>query len=300
MHIIAATATELFDQVAGRVLRDGVEASPRGLPTREVLAAQLTLTDPCRRLVDAAGRRINPAFAAAEFCWILSGSDEPWIFDFNSRLRQYADSGVLRGAYGPRIRAWGGAVDQLDRARCLLLSDAHSRQATVQIFDPGRDALPNRDIPCTLNYRFYLRGDRLHMFTTMRSQDVWLGLPYDLFTATAIQEVLAGLLQVGVGRYVHAVDSLHLYEPDWERAGGVTARGDQDDLQDPLGSLAVPWEELDTTLTSTIAGRPVGRPGWDDLARVLRSYRLWRGGEKDAAIAAVHGDVRPMVELTRR
>ncbi len=50
------------------------------------------------------------------------------------------------------------------------------------------------------------------MHTTMRSQDLWLGFPYDIFTATLIQELLAGWLEVGVGEYHHHVDSLHLYE----------------------------------------------------------------------------------------
>jgi thymidylate synthase len=30
-------------------------------------------------------RVINPAFAAAEAAWILSGSDDPWIYLYNER-----------------------------------------------------------------------------------------------------------------------------------------------------------------------------------------------------------------------
>jgi hypothetical protein len=57
----------------------------------------------------------------------------------------------------------------------------------------------HKDMPCTLGYRFYLREGRLHVHTTMRSQDLWLGFCYALFAATVLQELLAGWLGVGVG-----------------------------------------------------------------------------------------------------
>jgi hypothetical protein len=51
-------------------------------------------------------------------------------------------------------------------------------------------------VPCTLGYRSFVRDGRLHMYTTMRSQHLWLGLPYDIFATTLLQELLAGWLGV--------------------------------------------------------------------------------------------------------
>ncbi|MDQ3153581.1 MAG: thymidylate synthase [Actinomycetota bacterium] len=82
----------------------------------------------------------------------------------------------------------------------------------IQLFDPERDTRGHRDVPCTLGYRFFLCGGRLHMHTTIRSQDLWLGFPYDVFAATLLQELLAGWLGIELGEYHHHVDSLHLYE----------------------------------------------------------------------------------------
>ena len=66
------------------------------------------------------------------------------------------------------------------------------------------------------------------MHTTMRSQDLWLGFCYDIFTATVLQELLAGWLGAGLGRYGLCVDSLHLYDRDIPSAQAclpaVTAR----------------------------------------------------------------------------
>ena len=126
---------------------------------------------------------------------------------YNEQLALYADHGRLMGAYGPRLRRWHGMTDQLGQVRALLAEDPDTRRAVVQLFDPGADFRGYKDVPCTLGYRFFLRDGLLHMHTTMRSQDLWLGFCYDIFTATVIQELLAGWLGAGLGPHHHHVDS---------------------------------------------------------------------------------------------
>lgn len=275
-------ATELFTAASERVMTFGISTAPRGMATNEVLGAHLKLTNPRDRLVHAPPARVlNPAFAVAEAMWIISGSDDPWIFDFNRSLAQYADNGVLQGAYGPRLRRWRGSVDQLDVVRRQLLEDPDSRRAVVQLFDPARDHAGSRDVPCTLGYRFFIRDGRLHMHTTMRSNDLWLGFPYDIFTATLLQELLAGWLGVGLGDYRHSVDSLHLYEQHWAAAGGLPALSESR-LMEPL---AVPWDELPSLTSQVIAGHVPAVAGtpWAALTSVLASYRHWRNGDRHRA-----------------
>jgi thymidylate synthase len=282
LTLAADSASVLFQRAVTAVAADGRPVAPRGLPTVEVLGASLLLTDPRRRLVDLPPARVlNPAFAAAETVWILAGSDSPWIFQFNDRLAQFADGGVLRGAYGPRLRRWQGRIDQLDRVRRLLLSDRSSRQAVVQLFDPARDCAGYRDVPCTVGYRFFLRDGRLHMYTTMRSQDLWLGFPYDLFAATVMQELLAGWVGAEVGDYVHEVDSLHLYVKDVEQARSAAAVVALPGAVMPR--LAVEWARIDRVLGRLMSGVTVEEPGWRDVSLVLRSYGLWKAGCRDDA-----------------
>lgn len=284
-----ASANELFASACDAVLAHGIRVAPRGMPTVEVLGAHLRLTEPRRRLVYLPPVRvINPAFAAAEAVWIVSGSDAPWIYTYNQRLADYADGGRLMGAYGPRLRRWrgpaGGVVDQLDQVRRLLAHDPASRRAVVQLFDPGRDFEGHKDVPCTLGYRFYLRGGRLHMHTTMRSQDLWLGFCYDIFTATVLQELLAGWLGAELGEYHHQVDSLHLYASDMSAAALLPAHVTPSARMAPL---AVAWHDFDALLARLIGDDPVAEAGWDELAQVLRSYRRWKAGDRGQARAAV-------------
>jgi thymidylate synthase len=46
----------------------------------------------------------------------------------------------------------------------------------------------------------------------MRSNDVWLGMPYDVFCFTGIQMLMAGTIGCQLGTYTHNVGSMHLYD----------------------------------------------------------------------------------------
>lgn len=53
------------------------------------------------------------------------------------------------------------------------------------------------------------------MMVHMRSNDVYLGLPHDIFAFTMLQEIAAREIGVGLGSYLHSVGSMHLYaDPD--------------------------------------------------------------------------------------
>ena len=67
----------------------------------------------------------------------------------------------------------------------------------IQLLDPETDCGDYKGVPCTLGYRFFLRDGLLHMHTTMRTQDLWLGFCYDIFSATIMQDLLADWLGEG-------------------------------------------------------------------------------------------------------
>lgn len=298
----ADSANELFRASCEAVLAEGNPVEPRGRKTVEVLGAHLCLTEPRRRLVDLPPVRIpNPAFAVAEAVWILSGSDQPWIYTYNQRLASFADHGRLLGAYGPRLRRWrtssGRVVDQLDHVRRLLAWDPDSRRAVIQLYDPGRDHPDNGDVPCTLSYRFYLRDRRLHMHTTMRSQDAWLGFCYDIFTATLIHELLAGWLGAVVGEYHHHIDSLHLYSNHLADAACLPGRVPPSPVMAPL---AVAWSEFDSLLADVTGGGNVGHDGWAEFAAVMSSYRLWKNHDRTSARSSTGGRIGHLIDALHR
>jgi thymidylate synthase len=97
----------------------------------------------------------------------------------------------------------------------------------MQIWDPLYDRVDTRDLPCTLGFGFRIRGDGLHMSSTMRSQDVWLGLAYDLFMFGQLGWTIANVLGVEFVSITHHVYSLHLYERNMEAVDQLHSRSER-------------------------------------------------------------------------
>jgi thymidylate synthase len=94
----------------------------------------------------------------------------------------------------------------------ILKSKPTTRRAVIQIYDAMDMFGDHKEIPCTCTLQFFVRDEKVHLVAHMRSNDVFLGLPHDIFSFTMIQEVVAKELNLGVGTYTHLVGSLHLYK----------------------------------------------------------------------------------------
>lgn len=194
------------------VLNEGRDYSPRGLKTREVLGLQLRIANARGNVLVNPARKLSYRFAVAEWLWIQSGLDDvATIAEYNKNIAQFSDDGLtFAGAYGPRLLAqWPWIVEQ-------LRTQADTRQAVGVVFapTPGR----SKDVPCTLSFQWLLRDGKLHCVATMRSSDLWLGLPYDIFNFTQLTNSLAGEVGVDVGSFVITLGSAHLYEHNQEDA----------------------------------------------------------------------------------
>jgi thymidylate synthase len=184
-------------------------SSPRGKPTRELLGVQLYLDDLRNNILVCDSRNLNYRFMVAEWLWIALGrEDVAGIARYNKFIAQYSDDGVkFAGAYGPRlVTQWQWLIKKFE-------GDGDSRQAVASIWTPNPAG--SRDIPCTLSLQFLWRDDRLNCIATMRSSDVWLGLPYDLFNFSMLTNALAGELGVKTGWLKMNLGSSHLYDENY-------------------------------------------------------------------------------------
>jgi thymidylate synthase len=189
-------------------LKDAPECSPRGMKTKEMLGCQLFVEDARSRLAFCSGRKFSLAFALAEAVWVYEGrSDLEYVQRYNKRYANFSDDGVtLHGAYGPRVR------EPMQQALKKLRSDRDTRQAVVTIYGNDDSYVQSKDIPCTIAWQLFARDGKLNMICTMRSSDIFWGIPYDLFVNTMLQEVWADYLELDVGWYLHQSASLHVYE----------------------------------------------------------------------------------------
>lgn len=232
------SVAESYPKLLKYVLENGKEVSPRSMLTKEITPATVVIYNPRKRVIDHPIRKLNYGFMVGELLWILQGKNDLSITHYNKQWAKYSDDGqILNGAYGQRIFNWDGGdalienqtkagkfdlmkirVNQFFEVYKRLKEDKYSRQGTIVLFDPTKDFAPTKDVPCTNLMRFSIRNDKLNMFVVMRSNDLWFGYPYDVYNFTVLQEIMAGLLGVEVGKYTHIVDSLHLYDIHFEQA----------------------------------------------------------------------------------
>jgi len=136
--------------------------------------------------------------------WYLAKSDKlDFIEPYVGEYRKDAVNGVLPGAYGPRLFAMRGEINQIENVIRLLRKKSGSRRAVVQLFNAEDIATEHSEIPCTTALQFHLREGMLSLSVTMRSNDAVWGLPHDVFCFTMIQEMMARALDAELGEYYH-------------------------------------------------------------------------------------------------
>lgn len=218
MHVELANLTDGYEKLVRRVRAFGHRVTVRGLETREVLDASVTLPLDAPVLPLGTGRGVNKAIAAVEALQLIGGVATPdLVLRIAPQFAAFQDDGRFHGAYGLRVR-----TKSLEHVITELQADAHSRRAVVNLWDNTIDhEVGLHDYPCTLTLAFTIRERRLHMFTSMRSNDVWLGVPYDFFQFTQLGLTVARVLDVEPGLYHHSAHSMHLYETDFNKVDGL-------------------------------------------------------------------------------
>ncbi|SEO79756.1 thymidylate synthase [Amphibacillus marinus] len=220
-------ANEVWSKATSELMSEQNITTPsRSGNNIELLHALIHIEDPTQRWTTNRVPPISIGFALAELIWILFGSKDAKVINYwNPSLPRFSGiSDQYHGAYGYRIRH-NFQIDQLERAYLTLKNNTDSRQVVISIWDPKIDSPDNQgqpvnqDIPCNICSLLKVRNNKLEWTQIMRSNDILLGLPYNLIQFTSLQEVIAGWLDVDIGSYTHYSDSLHLYCRDLEKVG---------------------------------------------------------------------------------
>jgi thymidylate synthase len=223
--LLRENSIDLLWEASLRKLMNGTRVLPRGIPCYEITDAKLVLTHATNNLLVNEVRKLSPRFAVAEWLWIFFGhQDVATISRYSNRIKQFSDDGVsFNGTYGiPIVAQWDHTVNTLKK-------DPFSRQAVISIFRftdmsveyPIAQRWESKDIPCTLSLQYLLRDDFVDCIATMRSSDVWLGLPYDVFNFSMLQNIMAAELGAKIGQLSLNLGSFHLYESNAEKAAIV-------------------------------------------------------------------------------
>lgn len=159
-----------------------------------------------------------------ELLWMLRGDTNIRYLNDNgvSIWDEWADgNGDLGPVYGHQWRSWetsdGRIVDQIERLVDGLKKNPDSRRHIVSAWNPGdvdKMALP----PCHAMFQFYVADGRLSCQLYQRSADIFLGVPFNIASYTLLTMMVAQVVGLSPGEFVHTFGDAHLYLNHLEQA----------------------------------------------------------------------------------
>lgn len=232
-------------------------SAPRGQKVREKFNYQFTIEQPTIDPIETLDETRNVVikdYSQKEFDLYESCSNSAEDFGKASKfwLKLSNPDGTVNSAYGFLI--WGnkshGSEFELDYVDapgystedgpgsvkiavpmmrtpwdwCVqsLKADKDTRQAILRFSLPEHFWKGNKDFTCTLHGFFQIRDNKLSLTINMRSNDLTLGLVYDLPWFISLihkmkEELKNEYPDLEIGSYTHYVHNIHIYDRDEDK-----------------------------------------------------------------------------------
>ncbi|MEM1347975.1 MAG: thymidylate synthase [Myxococcota bacterium] len=152
-----------------------------------------------------------------ELLWFLKGSTNVRALrerDVHIWDAWADEGGELGPVYGAQWRSWpardGSTIDQIAQLVDGLRSNPASRRHIVSAWNVAEldaMALP----PCHLLFQFYVADDKLSCQLYQRSADLFLGVPFNIASYSVLTHMIAQVVGLGVGDFVHTLGDAHIY-----------------------------------------------------------------------------------------
>ncbi|MDX9995105.1 MAG: thymidylate synthase [Rhodocyclaceae bacterium] len=200
-----------------------VKADRTGTGTRSVFGWQMRF-DLSQGFPALTTKKLHLRSIIIELLWFLRGDTNiRWLKDNKVSIwDEWADeNGDLGPVYGHQWRHWpvknGGEIDQIAQLIEGLKKNPDSRRHLVSAWNPSevdRMALP----PCHALFQFYVADGRLSCQLYQRSADIFLGVPFNIASYALLTMMVAQVVGLEPGDFVHTLGDAHLYSNHLEQA----------------------------------------------------------------------------------
>lgn len=220
MHVVGKSMNDIYRQLCGKISVQGQEAAG----TKEMLNSGFTLLDITDNIATVRTGYSLLYMLGGLTLYFTDRDDVESTSKFSSFLKCIGDSGMTtRSAYDAiAFNRYG--LDQVAQVIDTLEHDPYSRRAVINFNVPNPERFETKGDIRTIALVFELRGGKLDCTGIMRSDDVWLGTPYDVVFFTELQKHIANELGVAYGKYTHFAVSLHACAEDIDRVREVWCR----------------------------------------------------------------------------
>lgn len=152
-----------------------------------------------------------------ELLWFLQGSTNITYLKENgvSIWDEWADDeGNLGPVYGAQWRSWqtadGSTIDQIEQVIGQIKSNPDSRRLIVSAWNVGEiDKMALA--PCHTFFQFYVAEGKLSCQLYQRSADIFLGVPFNIASYALLNLMIAQVVGLRLGEFVHTLGDAHLY-----------------------------------------------------------------------------------------
>lgn len=162
-------------------------------------------------------KRLHLRSIIHELLWFLRGDTNiKYLHDNGVTIwDEWADgNGDLGPVYGSQWRSWptadGRHIDQIAQVLEQLHHNPDSRRIIISAWNVGeidRMALP----PCHALFQFYVAAGRLSCQLYQRSADIFLGVPFNIASYALLTLMIAQVVGLEPGEFVHTLGDAHLY-----------------------------------------------------------------------------------------
>jgi thymidylate synthase len=206
------------------VLEAGTDQADRtGTGTRSIFGHQMRF-DLAQGFPLLTTKKLHLKSIIHELLWFLKGDTNIRYLHENGVTiwDEWADAnGDLGPVYGYQWRSWpapdGRHIDQIANLLSQLRRNPHSRRHIVTAWNPAlvdEMALP----PCHCLFQFYVAEGRLSCQLYQRSADIFLGVPFNIASYALLTMMIAQVVELEPGDFVHTLGDAHLYSNHFEQA----------------------------------------------------------------------------------
>lgn len=250
--------TYSFVHILQKILKEGSYVVTRGNEQIEILSQLLQIEKPHERVIVVPHRNNNIFALIAETMWVLGGRDDlAYLSHYLPRAIDFSDDGTTwRAAYGPRLRNWNG-VDQFKEIARMLREDPNTKRAVMVIFNPQKDYVETKDVPCNNWLHFMVRDGQLHLNVTVRANDaVWGFGGINSFEWSILHEMMAFWTGNQIGHLSWFVGTVHVYKRHFKTAEKIIHAFNNKTLYDfgfQSPKFSTPFSEFDHELNRWFA-----------------------------------------------
>ena len=222
-----------YSNALEKVMTEWLESSPKWAKIKEILNFWMKV-DPINCAWDFTWRKFNFKYLTAELIWYLLDwlnvdfiweeakiwkwiANEQWEVNSNYWFLTMRDN---------TVNDWDKNISQYQWSLQSLIKDKDTRQAIIHYNQPKHQHKWVKDFVCTMYNQFFIRDNKLHMCSYMRSNDAFFWMSYDTVWFSLIQQSMFLDLKkhypdLELWDLYYNATSFHIYESFFEKSNVI-------------------------------------------------------------------------------